>query len=608
MSINNFFYRNSGKFEKEMMDIGRFPNIAAGFVLLMYFFYFSGIPFSNPTIYDVLLFFGISAFIIIFFQFFVAPHTNHMIVKNISIQLEEMKDFIFPESEELHEDINENRKQQRSILIVKLLKLPSLITLQVCTVFALAFGIVLLTLIFFYNLNTSAIIFTCTGFIFGNYFTGLLAFTYSEELCHKYSEKLVVLGINETIIHTKKHFSLGLKYRIILFIIIPLIGSYVIDYMFLKYNLIQQINTKLLIFNTIFLITFNTIITVTLAFLVYHQLTNTNHKINKSLESFLLGNGDDKILLPVNLATEMSYNVFLVNNIIQEMQRTITESQRIGFNIDNETQDLGKMAEGIVKTAENLSAITDKTNKSMQSNVKRQIDIISKHTNDVSHIANVTKNNVNEGFKILNEDIMKYEEINLANIETITHIKHLSEMIERVWESIKKIDKLASKTKIIAFNAELEATAAGGNGENFHIVANEIRRLADSISTSTSDIREKIKSIQDASDNLIVTSEAGTQKIREGSVFFSTLENKFKELKLKSEITAEYANEIQSIISSQDASFVQISTTLTQINTGFQEFSETTKTLTESSENLKKVVYNLGNFSEINDFNKKKKS
>lgn len=593
-------------FEKLMLDTGRFPNIASGFVIIMYIFYFSGIPLKELSFIDFLIFSAVTTFLIFFFQFFIAPKTNHLIVKDISNELDQMKDKLKIDDEAVEEDLDPINISKRTVLLEKLLKLPIYISTQVCLVFVLAFGLMLFLLVSYFKLEKQGIIFSIAGFTFGNYFTGILSYSYAEELCHKYTEKLVKLSINESRVHEKKFFGISLKKRILLFITIPLIGSYILDFLFMKFNFIQDQTLSLFIFNSIFLILLNTAICILFAFFVYHQVTNTNHKINKNLESFLVGNTKENFQLPVNLGTEMSYNVFLVNKIIHEMQKTISKSGRISLNIDEETKDLSSMAEKMVNTAENLSDITDKSNEDMQTNVKRQINIISKHTNEVSHIANVMKNNVNEGFEILNDDIRKYEEINIANIETISLIKNLSEMIENVWESIKKINTLADKTKTIAFNAELEATQAGRNGENFHIVANEIRRLADSIFDSTSDIKDKIKSIQDASDNLIVTSEAGTQKIRDGSIFFSTLEEKFKELKLKSEITAEYANDIQSIISSQDAAFVQISTTLTQINIGFLEFAESTKTLTNSSENLKNVVFNLQNISknkisEIND-------
>ena len=72
--------------------------------------------------------------------------------------------------------------------------------------------------------------------------------------------------------------------------------------------------------------------------------------------------------------------------------------------------------------------------------------------------------------------------------ETISGIKMLGEKIESIWDIVNIINGIADQTKIIAFNAELEASAAGEAGKNFQIVATEIRRLADSTVSSTNEI------------------------------------------------------------------------------------------------------------------------
>ncbi|HAH61856.1 MAG TPA: chemotaxis protein, partial [Treponema sp.] len=127
----------------------------------------------------------------------------------------------------------------------------------------------------------------------------------------------------------------------------------------------------------------------------------------------------------------------------------------------------------------------------------------------------------------------------------------------------------------------------------FPIVANEIRRLAESIALSTHEIGDRITAIQHSSDNLIITSEGGTEKIREGSELFSALEDKFKGIRTSSEITAESAAEIQQIIDEQAASFTQVVTTLQQISAGIDNFSASTQTISFSADNLRQITAEL---------------
>ena len=69
------------------------------------------------------------------------------------------------------------------------------------------------------------------------------------------------------------------------------------------------------------------------------------------------------------------------------------------------------------------------------------------------------------------------------------------------------INTVGDQTKLIAFNAALEASSAGEAGKRFSVVASEIRRLADSVTDSTSEIESKISEIQDSISRLVITSE-----------------------------------------------------------------------------------------------------
>ena len=94
-----------------------------------------------------------------------------------------------------------------------------------------------------------------------------------------------------------------------------------------------------------------------------------------------------------------------------------------------------------------------------------------------------------------------------SNNEIIDGIRALGQQIDCIGDIVTIINDIADQTRIIAFNAELEAVSAGEAGKNFHIVATEIRRLANSTVNSVNDIQSYIQNIQNASKNLIQSSE-----------------------------------------------------------------------------------------------------
>lgn len=196
-------------------------------------------------------------------------------------------------------------------------------------------------------------------------------------------------------------------------------------------------------------------------------------------------------------------------------------------------------------------------------------------------------------------------EIASANQNTIDGIKHLGEKIDNIWDIVTLINSVADQAKIIAFNAELEASSAGDAGKNFHIVASEIRRLADGIIDGTKEIKDRINEIQQSSDSLILASESGTEKIDEGCENAKSLEQRFESIKNASEITATSAGDITTIIQQQTMASEQILITLKQIAAGVENFTAATENISQASENLKKISEALNKTDGVYECKKK---
>jgi methyl-accepting chemotaxis protein len=104
------------------------------------------------------------------------------------------------------------------------------------------------------------------------------------------------------------------------------------------------------------------------------------------------------------------------------------------------------------------------------------------------------------------------------NLSEIVELGRKSKEINKVMEIINNI---ANQTKLIAFNAALEAASAGEAGKRFGVVAVEIRRLADSVVESTTEIEGKITEILDSVNRLVMSSEKSSQLIQEGQEYAS---------------------------------------------------------------------------------------
>lgn len=277
---------------------------------------------------------------------------------------------------------------------------------------------------------------------------------------------------------------------------------------------------------------------------------------------------------------------------IRTLNKMRQDEQKLADQLFEDAQSLVVSSKENAATAQDQSAAVKEIVATMEDNTALSEDI-SQKIKDVSGVAVKTNTVVAEGVSFIEANMQQLQEIADTNLNTIKGIKDLGEKIENIWGIVSLINSVADQAKIIAFNAELEANNTNSSGKNFHIVANEIRRLADGIIESTKEIKTRITEIQESSDDLILASENGTEKIQSGVENAKNLETRFTSIKNASEITAESAERITTIIQQQALASEQILVTLKQIAAGVSNFSMATEYISKASENLKTVATEL---------------
>ncbi len=298
-------------------------------------------------------------------------------------------------------------------------------------------------------------------------------------------------------------------------------------------------------------------------------------------------------LVPSSISLVVIVFTLLIFFIFVRIHVLHSNEKQVGNSILEELLNLAASSKETAVTAQDQSTAVKEIVATMEDNTALSEDI-SKQIKDVSGIAAKTSGDVSEGVSYIEENVKQLMEIEATNQSTISGIKALGEKIANIWDIVTLINSVADQAKIIAFNAELEASSAGEAGRNFHIVATEIRRLADGIIDGTKEIKERITEIQKSSDDLILASESGTSKIQEGVDSAKNLEERFTNIRNASESTAESAEKITTIIKQQALASEQILLTLKQISAGVENFTSATEHMSQISQNLKVIASGLG--------------
>jgi len=168
------------------------------------------------------------------------------------------------------------------------------------------------------------------------------------------------------------------------------------------------------------------------------------------------------------------------------------------------------------------------------------------------------------------------DQLNIINSDNQNSVEEIIELRNKTSEITKVmgiINNIADQTKLIAFNAAIEASSAGESGKRFGVVASEIRRLADGVMDSTDEIENKIVQIQQNANRLVVASETSKKGIQEGMESFALTVGLLNEILAGAQETTNAAKQISLSTQQQKNATDQVVEALKDMNKGSRQAS-----------------------------------
>jgi methyl-accepting chemotaxis protein len=246
-------------------------------------------------------------------------------------------------------------------------------------------------------------------------------------------------------------------------------------------------------------------------------------------------------------------------------------------------------------TANSQAASMEEIQSTINENARIAAEIADK-TGSVATIASKMEGDVLNGFSVLEKNVKKMGDIKEKNSGVISGIISLGNKINNIRDIVRIINTITDQTKVIAFNAALEAASAGETGKRFAVVAAEVNRLANDIALLTRKIREQVEEIQSSSSSLIIFSEEGSDRIAEGYRLIKDLEDIFKEIRAGAEITSNQAQTITVSTQQQRKSSEQINIAIADVSRGLRAFINSTESAKKSAEALAGLARELEQF------------
>lgn len=368
-------------------------------------------------------------------------------------------------------------------------------------------------------------------------------------------------------------------------------------------NLIKNVNMAL---SLVILV-----IMIVISWMIALSTIRPIHILQRMLEDIAEGEGDLTKRLEINSHDEIGEMAGWFNLFIEKLQGMIKETVNHTFRLFEATSDISAAVEEQVAVSTiQASSVTEIT--STVEELTASSRQIAESSVTVLEIANQGLLNAETGSQSVKNTMKEMENIIQDGQQTSESIVELGKKSKEISSVMEIINSIADQTKLIAFNAALEASSAGEAGQRFGVVAVEIRRLADNVMESTGEISGKVHEIQGLINQLTITSENSAIEMHKGiqasSETVSILENILEGAKTN----AGAAKQISISTQQQETASEQVVLALRGImdasqqnSLAIQQTNDIVQNLTKLAENLKHLVSNFKVGDSSQQFEKK---
>jgi methyl-accepting chemotaxis protein len=223
---------------------------------------------------------------------------------------------------------------------------------------------------------------------------------------------------------------------------------------------------------------------------------------------------------------------------------------------------------------------------------------IAEHSKVVVTISNQAMSHSAQGADAMQDVLARMENIRNDNHANLQEIMELGMKSKEIGKIMTLITNLADQTKLIAFNAALEASSAGEAGKRFSVVANEIRRLADSVTESTDKIESKINEIQDAISRLVITAEKDAGGILAGTTATNHTAERFNAIVSAVNHTSTAAQQISLSTQQQQTASSQVVMALREIVSASTQTASAINHIAHISQQMERLSEKLSKTTE----------
>ena len=193
----------------------------------------------------------------------------------------------------------------------------------------------------------------------------------------------------------------------------------------------------------------------------------------------------------------------------EELTQSATEVKAATYQIATTMYELAAGSEAQANHASDLSQVMESFTLKVEG-ANEKGERIQRSSEEVLHMTS-------EGNRLMESSNQQMVKIDQIVQEAVRKIQGLDAQSQEISKLVDVINGIAGQTNLLALNAAIEAARAGEHGKGFAVVAEEVKKLAEQVSVSVTDITSIVESIQYESSSVAEALQGGYEEVEKGT-------------------------------------------------------------------------------------------